>query len=484
MAEDIDAALKRAAVLLQENDSSAAETLCRKICLEYPSDFRVYYPLGMALLSQSRLPEAIEALRAFTQRFSEHGNARNNLACALFLSGDLDGAREQFNAAADLVPDNPSVWINFSELQIRTGERDEAIASLEKAVQLAPDNTELKDKLTALQNADEASPVVTDDDRARDLRQTKIYELVPLGRDFDALPMVSNPYLVQTAAPNYESPTLSTDEFGFRSLVKSGRRIGYHDYLEHDGRKGILCGSSPIFGYGLEEEGVLHNRLTAIAEEETLWYSLAIPLSNILQQRFALELFAPRDLDYCVSFVGGMAVFMALLSPILPEPYPPLFGVRTPGKTRKKNDCLYDGTEVADIAESFEIGTRTVCDNMKAISAWLRERSDCRVLYCCLPNLAHLDKPLTPEEATLRELFYEKHKGMIAIRQDPTLSERWQAFDRTIAATARECGADFIDLAKDEIYGSDEWLYLDQFHPSQRNIDHIADRILNWTSTG
>jgi tetratricopeptide (TPR) repeat protein len=57
--------------------------------------------------------------------------------------GLLDDARQQFTSATMLVPREPASWANLGLAQLRLGELDAAAAPIERALSLAPDNSDL-----------------------------------------------------------------------------------------------------------------------------------------------------------------------------------------------------------------------------------------------------------------------------------------------------------------------------------------------------
>ena len=57
--------------------------------------------------------------------------------------GLLDDARQQFTSATTLVPREPASWANLGLTQLRLGELDAAAEPIERALSLAPDNSDL-----------------------------------------------------------------------------------------------------------------------------------------------------------------------------------------------------------------------------------------------------------------------------------------------------------------------------------------------------
>ncbi len=125
-------------------------------------------------------------------------------------------------------------------------------------------------------------------------------EIHPPIADFDRMRIKWHPYHTFVAEPNFRSRTLNTDEYGFRPTVWNGRTIDYRGFAALDAPKGVVCGSSPIFGLGLSDGQTLQAQLSVGGE--VAWFSLSMPVLNLFQQRVLFELFAPKDGGYCVFF--------------------------------------------------------------------------------------------------------------------------------------------------------------------------------------
>src|SRR5712671_6016886 len=57
--------------------------------------------------------------------------------------GLLDDAKTQFAKATEIVPSEPAAWANLGLTELRLGELDPAAQAIDKAVQLAPSNSEI-----------------------------------------------------------------------------------------------------------------------------------------------------------------------------------------------------------------------------------------------------------------------------------------------------------------------------------------------------
>jgi tetratricopeptide (TPR) repeat protein len=92
---------------------------------------------GVVLLRrQASLPAPGSDTYEQTTRAFYHGLAALEV-------GLLDDARQQFTSATTIVPREPASWANLGLTQMRLGELDAAAEPIERAVSLAPDNSDL-----------------------------------------------------------------------------------------------------------------------------------------------------------------------------------------------------------------------------------------------------------------------------------------------------------------------------------------------------
>ncbi|MGB2819417.1 MAG: tetratricopeptide repeat protein [Phycisphaerae bacterium] len=110
-----------------------------------PGDPRVHYDIGMAMMHQRKLDDAIrhlsEAVRGAPNGIDNQYNAvdmRSNLARALLLKGDARGAGALLAQAADLAPDNAAIHYRLAVALAAQGQIDEPLGHYTKAVGLDP----------------------------------------------------------------------------------------------------------------------------------------------------------------------------------------------------------------------------------------------------------------------------------------------------------------------------------------------------------
>ncbi len=97
------ARLNLAALLLERGAGEEAEALCQRATAVAPEIGLGWYNLGLIRRRQGNLAGALEAYREARRLQPEHPETHQNLAVALLLGGDIDGARASFRQAITLL---------------------------------------------------------------------------------------------------------------------------------------------------------------------------------------------------------------------------------------------------------------------------------------------------------------------------------------------------------------------------------------------
>jgi tetratricopeptide (TPR) repeat protein len=97
------ARLNLAALLLQQGQAQEAETLCQRATAAAPEIGLGWYNLGLIRRRLGDIAGALEAYREARRLQPEHPETHQNLAVALLLGGDIEGARSSFRQAIDLL---------------------------------------------------------------------------------------------------------------------------------------------------------------------------------------------------------------------------------------------------------------------------------------------------------------------------------------------------------------------------------------------
>ncbi|HWW03274.1 MAG TPA: tetratricopeptide repeat protein [Candidatus Acidoferrum sp.] len=116
-----------------------SETLFRRALAVTKYNFVAHYDLGIALISQGRLDEAMTELQEAHRLRPKAANACNAMGEILARQGRLEEAMDQFHEAIDLQPDSALARNNLGIQLSRKGALDQAIAEFQEAIKTRPD---------------------------------------------------------------------------------------------------------------------------------------------------------------------------------------------------------------------------------------------------------------------------------------------------------------------------------------------------------
>jgi Flp pilus assembly protein TadD len=143
-ADEPDALQLLGALARKRGDLAQAEPLLRRSLALRPRQPHVWNTLGNLLLAAARHADAQAAYAQAIEQLPSHPDAHYNLARALHAAGRLPEAAESLNRALALAP-QPTVAMLHLHAQIEgdVGLVDSALATLDKALAVAPDHTGL-----------------------------------------------------------------------------------------------------------------------------------------------------------------------------------------------------------------------------------------------------------------------------------------------------------------------------------------------------
>jgi Flp pilus assembly protein TadD len=137
-----DPSSERARTALDDLVSRARRDLVR-----HPSSLAAMTNLGLVLLNQGQVVEAIEPLGEVLKRDPEHYVALANMARAEFIRGNLDVAEELLRRAFKLQPGDASVLLSLAALLRRRGDKKAALELQDKAARDNPSATAVQYEL-------------------------------------------------------------------------------------------------------------------------------------------------------------------------------------------------------------------------------------------------------------------------------------------------------------------------------------------------
>jgi len=112
-----------------------------------PENARAHNNLGVVLMGQGRLQEAIGQCKQALRIKPDYDNAHNNLGIALFEQGNIPGAIDHYEQALRVNPDFAEAHNNLGLALMRQGRGPEAIGHFEQALRIEPDYVEAHNNL-------------------------------------------------------------------------------------------------------------------------------------------------------------------------------------------------------------------------------------------------------------------------------------------------------------------------------------------------
>lgn len=127
---------------LAQGKSEAAKTAFESLLKDYPKEADLHLFLGMAKLRLRDPQGAIVAARRAIALDPRHIDARTFVAwIELEVRGAPDAAISEYRAVIELRPDLPEAYTNLAAAQKRQGKLQEAIATLDRALELDGNST-------------------------------------------------------------------------------------------------------------------------------------------------------------------------------------------------------------------------------------------------------------------------------------------------------------------------------------------------------
>lgn len=468
---DIHSTLNSIRRLSEAGRYEEAEAEARSLLVLLPNAAETMFLLAYAVHRQDRLDEAVDLYELALRYAPNHASALNNLGSILRRQNKHAEALQHYRRAAQAQPDQSWIWSNYANSLIELGRNKEAIEALKRAAALAPEDDELHERLALLMiGLDGATNASGDPKQATE----EMWRLNPAIADFDRMGFALRPYVERLSQPNYRSGTLTTDRHGFRRLISNGAPIDYDQFTKQKGPRGIICGASQAFGYGITDEDTVQAHLTRMSAGGAQWFSLAAPITQLLQQRLLFELFAPAETKYCVIISGTVNVLLSLLAPTDRAPFPPLHQMAYEWPSE-------DSRSVAgDIDRAFEQTLGWMQDNIRMFAARCKLLEDCRLLFCHPPVLPWTQKTITDTERRLCDLYRIRHRDYAALIEDSAHQARWQEYRQTLRETVEAVDGTYLEMSSEPAFSEEAALFCDAVHPNEAGAKIIANCVARW----
>ncbi len=153
---DEQSALALSSVLLDANDVPGARAVLEKTLSAAGNAPRLAGQLGFVYMQMQQPAQAVphfkSAVAALAAAKQDDPSLMGNLGVAQAMSGDLEGGITTFKRMIELWPDSAEAHGQLGGFYAQAGRKADAVRELERAVQLAPGDAQLKKVLAAVKN--------------------------------------------------------------------------------------------------------------------------------------------------------------------------------------------------------------------------------------------------------------------------------------------------------------------------------------------
>ena len=124
--------------LMREGAFQRAKEILSEIISDDPEDMRAICDIGIAYTETGENLKAIRALDHYIKNDCSNPYAWEALGCARFRTGSLGAARESLEKSLEILPDNPSALRNLGILEGMERRHAEGLNLLQRSMRLSP----------------------------------------------------------------------------------------------------------------------------------------------------------------------------------------------------------------------------------------------------------------------------------------------------------------------------------------------------------
>jgi len=320
--------------------------------------------------------------------------------------------------------------------------------------------------------------------------------ITPQMKDYDAIGDTWVPYLMRFDSANRQFRSVATDEWGFRKTTAvDGREINLHSARNSMCGANVILGSSAVFGVGATSNSqTIASHLNRLGDSE--WLNYGGRALNSTQELILLQLFLPRKLSKILVCSGINNLTLAGLSEHCSPVYNSFFyqtmferGMAAPTVehigVRQSLKLLRSALTRRLAGGPHEAPAETIETRYQAMISCLSRDLRClsllaigaqaQVFFALQPFATWLGKELSAEE---RRIF-----GILdSLSHDwGVLAEQLGAFRARYADDVRrlceELNIPFMDMNAVEAFRSNEWLFVDRIHLTDKGYALVAEHM-------
>ena len=296
----------------------------------------------------------------------------------------------------------------------------------------------------------------------------KKYQLAPQLKDSDHIPTRVDDVLGRLSAPNFKSYSLNTDDHGFRLTVAENKPVTLNAFNTTNLKRGAIAGNSAAYGVGASNDSnTFISKLLQKSNAENLWFNFSLRASTLKQERLAVAHYAKNSLDYFVWFSGfnELNFFLTEVASIFKNRY-----------LRKK---LPAGHLISS-DEWWKIYDQVITNISNQIEQLRESNSHSKICFCLQPLLTWISKPLTSEEQELITIFDTTFDRPLRRAMPYIIEPLYPKYAKDIKAICIKNNIDFVDFNQNTKLQSEEWLFIDRVHLTDKAHQIIAEEIFQW----
>lgn len=298
----------------------------------------------------------------------------------------------------------------------------------------------------------------------------------PIIADYEQVGLVWRPYVMRLNRPNQITPSVQTDDMGFRVCYFKGAVFSFQEYRTRDDAS-VLLGNSAAFGVGASNDTYcLASQLAKIGNQP--WTCLAGRASNLMQDVLTFVLFGAHQ-NRDIVLMSGINDLLFALTFESASPWLPTFWGDDLFLGLNKRDgpnAVWPDSDMP-LEERYLSALQGIDRALLLLARYGRQKQN-RILFALQPLLAWIDKPLHQMEKEVCEEWDMASSGFRAMHR-PTIIRPWrERFSSDIRSICKAHELDFIDLNQDSAWLTEEHLFADRIHLTDRGQWMAAKLIL------